>query len=322
MARSKVSTMIQTTNKTLERLDKWYHRGIKQKAGDSQRQEYMEATRPMRSLSEKNAPSLAIGDFQSNMLEKTFGVREGPRGCPILDISRNEMICIPIPLEPVLDNFERATRRSNQNETIMRSRLDIMLYLTLANEQRSAFYGHDLITPAVAQHMDEVSWAPEKHISQNVTYNNACRNLNGVMDYTLWWGIADDLETNLVVVEAKAKDAASLSRAQALVSMAMIHAARKRAGKRDCRVFGIGTDSYDFWFLAIDNNSVWTSHYIRWYTSADKREIISRIGKIIREAAALVPTSNRSSLETAASVRSKTGLIISDHEMEDVNEEE
>ncbi|KAL2866531.1 uncharacterized protein BJX67DRAFT_129958 [Aspergillus lucknowensis] len=104
--------------------------------------------------------------------------------------------------------------------------------------------------------------------------------------------------------------------------MSMVHAARKRAGKRDCRVYGTGTDSYEFFFLALDNNSVWSQHYVMCYTTRDKVEIISRIAKIIREAAALVPTSTRSSLESSNSVSSRTGCVISDVEMKDVEEEE
>jgi hypothetical protein len=34
--------------------------------------------------------------------------------------------------------------------------------------------------------------------------------------------------------------------------LAMVHPAHKKAGKKDCRVFGIGTDSYHIYFLAIE----------------------------------------------------------------------
>jgi hypothetical protein len=92
----------------------------------------------------------------------------------------------------------------------------------------------------------------------------------------------------------------------------MIHRARKTSGKKDCRVFGIGTDSYDFFFLAIDNDSTWSSQYVRWRSTEEKIEIVSRIAKIIREAAALVPTSNRARIGSADSVRSQIGCKIED----------
>jgi hypothetical protein len=101
----------------------------------------------------------------------------------------------------------------------MRSRLDVIFYLTHADTQRSAYYRNELITPRVAQYIDEVHFATEKQISQSITYQQAQRHLNGFMDYTLWWGHRDDLETNLVVVEAKALGGASLGMKQALVSM-------------------------------------------------------------------------------------------------------
>jgi hypothetical protein len=102
----------------------------------------------------------------------------------------------------------------------------------------------------------------------------------------------------------------------------MIHSARKKSGKKDCRIFGIGTDSFDFFFLAIDNDSTWGSHYVRWRSTAEKIEIVSRIAKMIREAAALVPTSNRASIDSADSVRSQTGCKIEDVAMKGVEEEE
>jgi hypothetical protein len=115
----------------------------------------------------------------------------------------------------------------------------------------------------------------------------------------------------------------------------MIHKARKKAGKNNCAVFGIGTDSYDFYFLAIDNNSVWSFRYVRWYAGDEqvKVEIVSRIAKIIREGAGLVPDSTAfwsgsgSGVATGtgtgpatgvaaslASVSSRTGCVIRDVE--------
>ncbi|KAL3492727.1 hypothetical protein BJX62DRAFT_202234 [Aspergillus germanicus] len=311
--------------KALEYMENLYHKALEHKATPEEKKQHEVVTGLVRSLSQKGA-SLAIGDFEEQMLMATFGVREATGNSPSLKISRKELICLPIPLETVLSDFESATRGSKDNETKMRSRLDVIFYLTHADTQRSAYYRNELLTPRVAQHIDEVHFATEKQISQSITYQQAQCHLNGFMDYTLWWGHRDDLETNLVVVVAKALGGASLGMKQALVSMAMIHSARKKSGKKDCRVFGIGTDSFDFFFVAIDNDSTWGSHYVRWRSTAEKIEIISRIAKIIREAAALVPTSNRASIDSADSVSSQTGCKIEDVEkdiaMKGVEDEE
>ncbi|KAL2801091.1 hypothetical protein BJX66DRAFT_289002 [Aspergillus keveii] len=308
--------------KALEYMENLYHKALEQKATPEEKKEHEAVTGLVRSLSQKGA-SLAIGDFEEQMLMAIFGVREATGNSPSLKISRKELICLPIPLETVLTDFETVTRGSKDNETKLRSRFDVIFYLTHADTQRSAYYrNNELITPRVAQHIDEVHFATEKQISQTITYQQAQRHLNGFMDYTLWWGHQDDLETNLVVVEAKALGGASLGMKQALVSMAMIHSARKKSGKKDCRIFGIGTDSFDFFFLAIDNDSTWGSHYVRWRSTAEKIEIVSRIAKMIREAAALVPTSNRASIDSADSVRSQTGCKIEDVAMKGVEEEE
>ncbi|KAL2822663.1 hypothetical protein BJX63DRAFT_427219 [Aspergillus granulosus] len=303
MPGSKALALLQNRTKALECLDKLYHKSFKQDATPAEQEQYSE--------------------FRLDMLTATFGVREGLLGIPMLDISAKELISPPVFLEAVLADYERATRCSASHNMILRSRLDTMLYLTHACVQRSAVYGHghELITPTVVQHINEVSFATGKQIAQNITCFKNCRSLNGIMDYTVWWGSEDDLETNLVVIEAKAHGAASLSHGQALISMA-----RKNARKKDCRVFGISTDSYSFYFLAIDNNSVWSFRYVRWSTTAAKIEIIGSIAKIIREAAMLVPISTRFSLEMAHSARSKTGCVIRDVgrdvEMEGVDEVE
>jgi hypothetical protein len=76
-------------------------------------------------------------------------------------------------------------------------------------------------------------------------------------------------------------------------STAMIHAVRKVSGKRNCRMFGLGTDSYDFYFIGIENDSVYSYRLLEWWAADDKREIVSLLGKIMREAALLVPTGHR-----------------------------
>ncbi|KAL3452125.1 hypothetical protein BJX65DRAFT_303837 [Aspergillus insuetus] len=116
-----------------------------QEATLAEQEEYAEITGAIRSLLEKEAPSLAIAAFRSDVLQALFGVCESdPRKNPMLDLCGNERISIP-------------------------------------------------------------------------------------------------------------------------VFLAMIHKARKRSGKPNCAVFGIGTDSYDFYFLVIDNNSIWSFRYVRWY---------------------------------------------------------
>ncbi|KAL3452135.1 hypothetical protein BJX65DRAFT_303847 [Aspergillus insuetus] len=280
----------------------------------------LKALEYMDSLSHKALENKATPEEKKK--HEVVPVSEATRDSSILKINRKELICLPIPLESVLSDFASATRGFKDNETKMRSRLDVIFYLTHGDTQRSAYYRNELITPRVAQHINEVHFATEKQISQSITYEQAQRNLNGFMDYTLWWGHRDDLETNIVVVEAKARGGARWGMKQALVSTAMIHSTRKKFGKKNCRVFGIGTDSFDFIFLAIDSESTYRSHSVCWRYTAEKIEIVSRIAKIIREAAALVPTSNRASIDSADSVRSQTGCKIEDVAMKGVEDGE
>jgi hypothetical protein len=50
-------------------------------------------------------------------------------------------------------------------------------------------------------------------------------------------------------------------------------------------MFGLGTDSYDFYFIGIENDSVYSYRLLEWWVADDKRDIVSLLGKIM-----LIPT--------------------------------
>ncbi|KAL2850081.1 hypothetical protein BJX68DRAFT_93480 [Aspergillus pseudodeflectus] len=58
-------------------------------------------------------------------------------------------------------------------------------------------------------------------------------------------------------------------------------------------MFGLGTDGYDSCFLGVDNDSYYSYRLLEWWTFDDKKDIVSLLGKIMREAAVLAPTGNR-----------------------------
>ncbi|PYH97695.1 hypothetical protein BO71DRAFT_465864 [Aspergillus ellipticus CBS 707.79] len=106
--------------------------------------------------------------------------------------------------------------------------------------------------------MESVSWQFKRHVEARVVYKDRPRLLRGQCDYSLWYGAQEDLETNLVVVEAKALGGANEGAYQALIYMGMVHRDRKKAGKENCTMYGISSDSFDFYFIEISNDStVW-----------------------------------------------------------------
>jgi hypothetical protein len=70
----------------------------------------------------------------------------------------------------------------------------------------------------------------------------------------------------------------------------MIHAVRKALRKRNCRMFGLGTDGCDFYFLGVHNDSLYSYRLLEWWTFDGKKDIVGLLGKIMREAVVLVPT--------------------------------
>jgi hypothetical protein len=96
MSENKALTLLQTRTKALKRLDRWYHRHIEPEATPAEQEEYAEITGAIRSLLEKEAPSLAIADFRPDVLQAVFGVCEGDsRKNPMLDLSADEFIAVP-----------------------------------------------------------------------------------------------------------------------------------------------------------------------------------------------------------------------------------
>ncbi|KAJ5686343.1 hypothetical protein N7536_008962 [Penicillium majusculum] len=67
--------------------------------------------------------------------------------------------------------------------------------------------------------------------------------LSGVVAYSLWFGMPENYETNLVMVEAKKTEAVDSGMFQCLTYMAIIHHARKKAKMKDTSVYGIAPDS-------------------------------------------------------------------------------
>ncbi|KAL4787646.1 hypothetical protein BJX76DRAFT_354125 [Aspergillus varians] len=320
MAPRRAKPSAQDYDNWFDRMAGWFERRVKQKIDPRTREEFDEHAKLFRTLSHKDTPSLALGSFENQLLNSTFNLRLGAVNGPNWALRHEDLVCKPVVLSRVLDDFQAAVGNSQENEALIRTRLSAILLLTLADEKRPASSHSNSVPPIVAQNIQGVFWGFEKQIAKKINYKNAHHNLNGFLDYCLWWGSPDDLETNLVVVEAKASGHASAGRCQALVSMAMIHTARKQAGKRDCQVFGIGTDSYEFNFITIDNNSEYSWVNLFWSTEASQIAIVSQITRIMRHAAALAPTSTRHSNVSATSVSQLTGCTITNVATEDGDE--
>jgi hypothetical protein len=142
----------------------------------------------------------------------------------------------------------------------MKSRLEATLVAILASKKRESASAYGSL------HLQF-----EKNLSLPWSYKNRVYVLEGTTDYSLWYG-GQKKETNLLFFCASHRG--DIGRYQALSSMGMsmclrtqrvkstdkamtaiLHHARKRAGRNDTTVYGIVTDTDEWRFLCIDNES-------------------------------------------------------------------
>jgi hypothetical protein len=97
---------------------------------------------------------------------------------------------------------------SPQTEALARSRLDVILLLTLA-----------MVKERLAGKGQSMSWQSEMYMKIRCHYDDHDRMLNGYPDYCLWYGQSREAETNLVIAEAKSKSNADSGETQLLTYM-------------------------------------------------------------------------------------------------------
>ncbi|CEJ55196.1 hypothetical protein PMG11_01465 [Penicillium brasilianum] len=199
-------------------------------------------------------------------------------------------------LMKALTYIDAANNGSQNSEAQIRSRLDQILGLVLGFAKMEG----QLITH------NEVSWGRETHFRHNVELDSKQVHLTGRPDYALWYGAQADLETNLVIVEAKRQDRLSTAESQLLAYMGkslilytesiadlvigLVHSGRLEREKEDTTVYGISSDSYTFNFYRISETSKWCKKPMIWGQSkAETREIIGYLLTIFHETSTQSP---------------------------------
>ncbi|KAL1968251.1 hypothetical protein VTN77DRAFT_2086 [Rasamsonia byssochlamydoides] len=134
------------------------------------------------------------------------------------------------------------------NETTARWRLDAILQERVRAEQRR------VATEFPSSLKKPVALTAESQLEYEFDYKGQQHLMTGREDYSVGY---DDtgMSTNLVIVEAKARGQLHSGCAQCLSYMGMVDHVRKRSGKTNATVYGCVSDSHQFTFLRIDNNS-------------------------------------------------------------------
>ncbi|KAJ5859930.1 hypothetical protein N7534_005207 [Penicillium rubens] len=118
--------------------------------------------------------------------------------------------------------------------------------------------------------------------------------LSGSPDYGIWYGEEEDLDLNVVIMEAKRPNSASEGVPQALAYMAKgcVHKQRKDLGKADTTVYGISTDAMNFTFMKLDNKSQWSFKLVGVVANGFE-QVLGLLVYLMTKAALMSPASSR-----------------------------
>ncbi|KNG83481.1 hypothetical protein ANOM_006671 [Aspergillus nomiae NRRL 13137] len=230
-------------------------------------------------------PHIPVTSLNPQDVSNIFGIKEGGEDNP-WRFTQDELRAVPDNLKYILADYEVATGGSPENEALMRCRIDAILLTCLAAQKRAS--ARDSSSSILSVHL-----RCETDMLLPWTYQGERKIVSGTTDYSLWYQAPQEMECNLLVVEAKRKGVSGDY--QALAYMAMLHHARKEIQRKDVSIYGIATDSFTWTFLYLDNSGKWSRRTYQW-ESGQGNLIVSMIHKIIRRAASL----SKQELETSA----------------------
>ncbi|OOQ91392.1 hypothetical protein PEBR_00494 [Penicillium brasilianum] len=139
-----------------------------------------------------------------------------------------------------------------------------------------------------------VPWGYETPFWQMVQHGEVEVKLSGRPDYALWYGQERDLDTNMVIVEAKTAKNLGHGEAQLLAYMGrsttsyhterianyfprLFHTGRKEREHASTTVYEVVTDRVKFSFYRIYERSKWTSLHLEWDKEGSEHWKILRI---------------------------------------------
>ncbi|KAJ5916432.1 hypothetical protein N7504_000447 [Penicillium tannophilum] len=153
-----------------------------------------------------------------------------------------------IPLTRTFERLLNAIRLHEPNNiTIRRTRLDVLLN-----------HVFDRVNEAINNSLTLQS--DVEFIFEGVPRAGKKYGIYGAPYYSLWYGPVEDFSTNFIVVHTETPG--YFDEATVHAYMGMVHKARKCRGKKDCVVYGLATDSKDFWFYQVNNESMWSHTYL------------------------------------------------------------
>ncbi|KAJ5337142.1 uncharacterized protein N7506_005164 [Penicillium brevicompactum] len=197
-------------------------------------------------------------------------------------------VTLPEELKLWLEKSDRALGASSANEAIIRCKLNILLVCA-----------HDLVSSSLDKSARPVNIQMERQWAFSpVKWKGKQHTLSGRPDYGIWYGDEEDIELNVVIVEAKRSMGGTQGIPQALAYMACVHRQRKVLGKEDTTVYGISTDTIHFIFMKLDNESRWSMKPVCVFEN-EFQQVLGLLVYLMKKTASMSPTtSKRSSRRT------------------------
>ncbi|KAJ5310797.1 uncharacterized protein N7443_003258 [Penicillium atrosanguineum] len=260
---------------------------------------------------DRNLLAVAMGDLTLEDVENIFGLKKltpkneqkgdkwnlvpfNPKDVPDSEDFEAfyDLLC------QALQNLDFANHDSTRSEALVHTRLDMLLGLVLgwAKEDRRIIFGNS------------VSWGYETPFHVVIKMNAKKKMLCGRPDYALWYGAQANVETNLVIVEAKTSDEIGKGERQVLAYMGLVHAGRKERGREDTTVYGIATDCIKLFFYQVNDSSKWCSTILIWgQTEKEDETIVAMLLRIMKLAPNQSPTHTRENTSQSHQFSSSAG---------------
>lgn len=125
-----------------------------------------------------------------------------------------------------LADYDLAFGDCDQNEAVVRTRVDVIVLTILAAKKREEFRQHGLAktssnrtSVSSALSYKSIHFGLETSIGLPWPHKGQLKLIKGKMDYVVWYGKSEEAETNMVVVEAKRRGEASRGMYQAQAYM-------------------------------------------------------------------------------------------------------
>ncbi|OJJ03764.1 hypothetical protein ASPVEDRAFT_73397 [Aspergillus versicolor CBS 583.65] len=227
---------------------------------------------------DKSLPTLAVTDIRPEDVQCTFRMKVDKNPDGVWHLDPAERRAVPEHLRKTLADYDLAFGDTEQNEAVVRTRVDHGLAKTSSNRT----------SVSSALSYKSIHFGLETSIELPWPHKGQLKLIKGKIDYVVWYGKSEEAETNMVAIKAKRRGEASLGMYQARVYMGMIHHARKKAGRANMPIYGISTDGYEWYFIYLGPQGNTSSHVLSW-EQGKQVEIISHIHKILQQAASLSP---------------------------------